>query len=176
MAATTGMCRSELLGLAWQTVNLDGGRLCVEQQLVPTKGVATFGPPKSRRSERTIALDPDTIEALRRNRDTQALERDVAGPAYDDSDLVFCDGLGSPIAPQRLSDAFLRHRKRAGIPIGHLHTLRHTAATIVLTERAPPHLVAARLGDDPKTTLATYAYLLLNSDGPGRRGRRRGAR
>ena len=52
----------------------------------------------------------------------------------------------------------------AGIPTGTLHTLRHTAATLALTEGVPVHIVAARLGDDPNTVLSTYAHLLPQSD------------
>jgi integrase len=50
------------------------------------------------------------------------------------------------------------------LPTGTLHVLRHTAATIALTEGVPVHIVAARLGDDPKTVLSTYAHLLPQSD------------
>jgi len=46
-----------LLGLTWRTVDLDGARLSVEEQLLPTRGGASLGPPKSARSRRTIALD-----------------------------------------------------------------------------------------------------------------------
>jgi integrase len=165
LAATTGMRRGELGGLTWRSLDLDAGRLRVDRQLLPTRGGPTFGPPKSRRSERTIALDPETLGALRRHRDTQLLERDVAGPAYVDQDLVFCDELGAPIHPQRLTGWFARHRKAAGIPTGTLHVLRHTAATLALTATPVPlHVVAGRLGDDPKTVLATYAHLLPHSD------------
>ena len=164
LGATTGMRRGELLGLPWRCVDLEAGCLRVEQQLVPTKGGCTFGPPKSRRSERTIALDPETVGALRRHRDVQRLERDLAGPGYDDRDLVFADELGRPIYPSRLGERFVKARKAAGLPTGTLHTLRHTAATIALTERVPLHIVAARLGDDPKTILDTYAHLLPHSD------------
>jgi integrase len=164
LAATTGMRRGELLGLTWRTLDLDGATLRVEQQLVPTKGGCTFGPPKSRRSERTIALDAQTVEALRRHRDVQLLERDLAGPAYQDQDLVFAYELGRPIGPSRLSETFARRRKAAGIPVGSLHVLRHTAATIALTEGVPLHVVAGRLGDDPKTVLGVYSHLLPHSD------------
>jgi integrase len=165
LAATTGMRRGELLGLPWRCLDLEAGSLRVEQQLIPTKGGATLGPPKSRRSERTIALDPITVDALRHHRELQLLERDVAGPAYGpDLDLAFADELGRPVHPQRLTEWFARHRKAAGIPVGSLHVLRHTAATIALTNGIPLHVVAARLGDDPKTILATYAHLLPHSD------------
>ena len=134
------------------------------RQLLPTKGGVTFGPPKSRRSERTIALDADTVQALRGHRDIQRLERDLAGRAYEDGDLVFCDELGRPYYPTRLGEWFVKARKAAGIPTGSLHILRHTAATLSLTNGVPLHVVAGRLGDDPKTILSTYAHLLPLSD------------
>jgi integrase len=164
LAATTGMRRGELLGLTWRWVDLDGGRLSVEQQLMPTKGGPSFGPPKSARSRRTVALDPETVAALSRHRDTQLLERDFAADAYRDQDLVFCDPLGGPIRPEALSRLFTRYRKAAGIPSGVLHTLRHTAATLMLTGGVPVHIAAARLGDRAETVLSTYAHLLPQSD------------
>jgi integrase len=44
--------------------------------------------------------------------------------------------------------------------------LRHTAATLALsaTPPVPLHVVAARLGDDPKVVLSTYSHLLPHSD------------
>jgi integrase len=164
LAATTGMRRGELAGCTWRCLHLDGARLSIEQQLIPTRGGVSFGPPKSARSRRTIALDPETVDALRNHRETQLLERDFAGDAYVDTDLVFADPLGGSIHPQRLTQWFMEHRKAAGIPTGTLHTLRHTAATLALTAGVPVHIVAARLGDNPTTVLSTYAHLLPQSD------------
>lgn len=130
------------------------------------KADGSFGPPKSRRSERTIALDQETIDALRHHIATQLLERSLAGAAYEDSDLVFCDELGRRLRPDSLSVTFGRLRKAAGVPVGSLHCLRHTAATLALSADPPVplHVVAGRLGDDPKTVLNTYAHLLPHSD------------
>ncbi len=164
LAATTGLRRGELCGATWRCLDLDGARLAVEQQLVPGPGGVSFGPPKSARSRRRIALDAETVDALRRHRDAQLLERDFAGAAYSDRDLVFCDPLGGPISPMTLTRQFGEHRKAAGIATGTLHVLRHTAATLALTSGVPVHIVAARLGDDPRTILATYASLLPQSD------------
>ena len=161
LAATTGMRRGELLGLTWRALDLEGARLTVDQQLTPALELA---PPKSERSRRAVALDPDTVAALRARRETQVLERDFAGDAYDDRDLVFCDELGGPIHPRRLGEHFHRHRQAAGVVTGTLHTLRHTAATLALTNGVPVHIVAARLGDRPEQILSTYAHLLPQSD------------
>jgi integrase len=164
LAATSGMRRGELLGVTWQALDLDGARLQVDQQVIPARGGVSFGPPKSARSRRTLALDPGTVEALRAHRDTQRLERDFAADAYGDRDLVFCDELGGPLHPGSLSRTFTGYRKAAGVPTGSLHTLRHTVATLALTAGVPVHIVAARLGDDPRVVLSTYAHLLPQSD------------
>jgi integrase len=91
------MRRGELLGLTWRS--LDGSRLGISRQLVATTGGYTFGPPKSRRGERTIALDPGTVAALDHHRELQQLEHDLAGDAYQDSDLVFCNELAGSSRP-----------------------------------------------------------------------------
>jgi integrase len=72
--------------------------------------------------------------------------------------------VGGPIYPSRLTERFAELRDAAGIPTGTLHTLRHSSATLALTSGVPVHIVAARLGDDPKTILGTYAHLLPQSD------------
>ncbi len=79
---------------------------------------------------------------------------------------MFCDELGRPIYPTRLGEWFVKARNAAGLPTGSLHILRHTSATLALTATPPVplHVVAGRLGDDPKTVLATYAHLLPHSD------------
>ena len=164
LAGTTGMRRGELAGLTWRCLDLDAGRLSVEQQLLPTRGGVSFGPPKSVRSRRTVALDPETVAVLRAHRETQLLERTFAGDAYQDGDLVFCDPLGGPVHPQRLTARFAELRKAAGIQAGTLHVLRHTAATLALTAGVPVHIVASRLGDTPTTLLERYAHLLPQSD------------
>jgi integrase len=159
----TGMRRGELLGLTWLALDLEAGKLRVDQQLLSTAGGCTFGPPKSRRSRREVALDAETVEALRRHRDAQLLERDFAGDAYEDHDPVFADELGQPIYPTKLTRAFKRHRKAAGVTTGSLH-LRHTYATLALTNGVPLHVLAARIGDRAETVLANYAHLLPTSD------------
>jgi integrase len=164
LAATTGLRRGELAGLTWRCLDLENARVSVEQQLIPTRGGVSFGPPKSSRSRRTVALDAETVNVLGEHREIQLAERAFAGDAYLDQDLVFADELGGTIHPQRLTEWFGQLRKAAGLPTGTLHVLRHTAATLALTSGIPVHIVAARLGDNANTVLSTYAHLLPQSD------------
>jgi integrase len=164
LAAMTGMRRGEVLGLTWRCLDLEGGHLDVEQQLVPTQGGPTFGPPKSARSRRRVALGKETVAALKAHREAQQLERSFAGDAYEDHDLVFCSATGAPIPPGVLTTMFEARRKAAKLPKLGLHGLRHTHATHLLTIPRPVHAVAARLGDRPEQILRTYAHLLPLSD------------
>jgi len=157
LAVTTGMRRGELAGLRWADIDFAAAELAVERQLKPNRA---FGPPKSDNGARDVALDAGTVEVLREHRDAQLVERALAGAAYTDDDLVFCDELGERLRPQGLTESFARHRKAAGIPVGVLHDLRHTATTNALTAGVPLHIVAAHIGDDAKTLLRTYAHLL----------------
>jgi integrase len=155
------MRRGELAGLTWRCLDLDGARLSVEQ-LGPGGG-CTFGhprrPARGARSRWTRRRCAPYASTARRSSSSAP----SADDAYVDSDLVFADELGGPLYP-RLTEVFVRLRKAAGIPSGTLHVLRHTAATLALTNGIPVHIVAARLGDDPNTVLGTYAHLLPQSD------------
>src|SRR3954471_15505390 len=85
--------------------------------------------PNARRPDRTLFRRAAYADKLRAHRDTQLLERDFAGPAYTDRDLLFGDPLGAPIQPRRLGEHFHRHYEAAGIPPGTLHTPRHDGDT-----------------------------------------------
>ena len=58
LLAMTGLRRGETLGLRWQDVDLDHGSLRVVQQLVDVNGRLHFGPPKTKKGARTLAVAP----------------------------------------------------------------------------------------------------------------------
>jgi integrase len=165
VAVAAGLRRGELLGLTWLGFSDERGTIEVHQQLVPTRGGPTIQACKTKGSHRTIRLDPDTVASLEAHREAQQVERALAGDAYDDEDLIFCDELGGPIHPQRLTGAFHGLRATAGIRPGRLHDVRHSNATSLLTEGVPVHVVSARLGhSSPMVTLSVYAHVLPRSD------------
>ena len=96
LLATTGMRRGEVLGLRWSDVDVDAGNLSVEQTLTAPNRQLILGPPKTAKSRRRIALDPRSIDALRRHKRRQNEERLQMGELWsNDADLVFCREDGS---------------------------------------------------------------------------------
>ncbi|HEX8862688.1 MAG TPA: hypothetical protein VGC06_27075 [Actinomycetes bacterium] len=100
--ATTGLRRSELLGLPWAAVDLDAAELAVVQRLVRVdrKWVVRRGT-KTPKSARRIALDQATVALLRAHRARQLEERLAWGPAWQDNGLVFAARTGACSGPTR---------------------------------------------------------------------------
>jgi integrase len=66
LLAMTGMRRGEALGLAWDDLDMESGRLTICRAWVPVNGRRQMSEPKTKRGRRTIALDPVTCEALKK--------------------------------------------------------------------------------------------------------------
>ena len=133
LAASTGMRRSELLGLTWTATDLPESRLSVTQSLHRVKGVTTLEAPKTRRSARQIALDPETVRALTTHRSEQA-RQELSAADYQDADFVFAKPDGTPLNPAWVTRRFSKLADSAGLPHIRLHDLRHTWATLALQQ------------------------------------------
>lgn len=162
----TGLRRGEALGLAWESVDLDAGVLTVSRSLVDTEwGRPVFSTPKTSAGGRTINLDEETLEVLRRHRTAQLQERLRAGASYVDHGLVFAHSDGTPHHPDRVSRSFRLATKKAGVPEVRLHDLRHCHATLLLLAGVPAHVVQRRLGHSHVSiTLSVYAAVMPSQD------------
>jgi integrase len=161
LLATTGVRRSEALGLGWQYVDLDAGRLSVVRILAAVEdNDPVWADPKTKRGRRVIALDRATVAALKALRVEQAREKLAVGPGYVDHDLVFCRPDGMPWHPDRFTRTFQRKVRELGLPMIRLHDLRHTWATLALESGVHPKVVSERLGHSTVSiTLDIYSHV-----------------
>lgn len=146
---STGMRRSEVLGLRWPYVDLEAARVAVVDTVVVVKSrpVLRLEETKSRRSRRVVALDSKTVAILREHRAAQAAERLLAGPAWEDSGLVFSDELGGVISPAWFTRTTKTLATDAGVtPLTPHPAARHTWATLALSSGIPAKVVQERLG------------------------------
>ncbi len=160
LALATGMRRGELLGLRWEDVDLDAGRLAVRRNLVAIDNGTAEGEPKSGRP-RTVALGPDTVAVFRAHRRRQLEERMAWAEAWTDTGLVFVREDGTALHPQSLRHQLGRLAKVAGVPVIRVHDLRHTAATHLLARGVPVKVVQEMLGHASATiTQDLYGHVL----------------
>jgi len=167
LIATTGLRRSEALGLRWQDVDLDRGVLTVRQQLVKTRtqGLQTTAP-KSDRGRRPIRLMARALTALRAHRERMDVERAAAAPPWPASELVFVTRQGAGYNGKTIDTHWRRLLARAGLPHLRLHDLRHTLATLLLAQGEHPRLVQELLGHSQVSmTLDVYSHVLPSLHG-----------
>ncbi len=165
LLAMTGMRRGEALGLAWEDVDMEQGSLTIRRAWIPVNGVAQFSEPKSRRSRRTIALDPVTLEVLRVHAARQADEQSTWQESAAAAALVFTRPDGRPLVPWVVSKAFREQAKAAILPPIPLHGLRHTYATLARASGVNPRIVSGRLGHATVAlTLDVYSHVLPQAD------------
>jgi len=162
LALSTGMRRSEILGLKWEDVDLEVGYLQVRRGLtVSPSGGVEVDDPKRFSSKRKIDLGSKAVAALKAHRKRQAEEK-LKSPSWEERGFVFTTHQGGYLHPQTLYTAYFKPlRDRAGIPSIHFHDLRHTYATLALLNGVPVKVVSEVLGHkDVSTTLRTYAHVL----------------
>jgi integrase len=164
-AVITGMRPGEYMGLKWSDVDFEKGTATVQRSLlgVPTEKGERFGEPKTPQSRRTIPLPGALLRQLREHRRRQAEERLRAGSEWTGLDLVFCTDTGKPLDLHNVRVRnFKPILKRAGLPEKlRLYDLRHTCATLLLSEGVHPKVASERLGHSSIVlTLNTYSHIL----------------
>ena len=163
LAITTGMRLGELRGLRWADVDLTRGHLQARSTLYMLEGKWIFGEPKSERSRRGITLSSLAVNALKAHRTTQLEHRLEMGEEWQDWDLVFCGPLGQPITDRAVRGPFHRMLAKIGLPPIRLHDLRHSAATLLLSQGVHPRIVQDLLGHSTiSLTLDVYSHMLPN--------------
>ncbi|WP_242227304.1 tyrosine-type recombinase/integrase [Bacillus cereus group sp. BfR-BA-01315] len=153
----TGLRVNEATALRWkEDIDLENRTLTVSYSLRMTNGSKwELGPTKTQAGMRTIALDADTIENLRRWK--------VAQEKVGIIDFVLSYD-GRPTWKSTIARIITRHAQLAGVKRIQAKGLRHSHASFLINEyNANPLVIKDRLGhEDIKTTLSTYSHLYPN--------------
>lgn len=148
IAVVGGLRLGEIFALRWRDVDLgDEPVVHVRGSLQRVRGRLTIVEPKTDESMRDVAIGSLGADALRRHRVRQNQERLQLGSDWDDNDLVFANYRGRFMAP----DYFVRRHFQAvlvdaGLPRIRFHDLRHTFATLQLSNRQPVKIVSEMMG------------------------------
>ncbi len=171
LAASTGMRPEEYLGLTWADLGPGYRSLTIQRVLVRPKKVVKgqpnwrFESPKTVKSRRTLALEPEMAELLVSHKIQQDKEKASAGSGYEDNGLVFATTIGTPENSANLRNRGLKRiLRRAGLREDlTLYSLRHSAATALLKDRENLRIVADMLGHSTtRLTADLYSHVTFD--------------
>lgn len=158
----TGMRRGELLGLEWTDFDKKNGLLNITKtlQYLPDRGLFEDDT-KNESSHRVIKLAKSAVNALNAQHRWQLEQRLKVGSYWKQSDKIFTGPFGDPIHPDTLSGWFRDFVARSDLPSIHLHSLRHTNATLQIANGSAVTTVAGYLGHaNASTTTKVYAHAI----------------
>lgn len=153
----TGIRRGECCALCWENIDFSSGAVAINGNLcyTPAKGIYLDTPKNGHR--RTVYVGTETLSLLRQLRTEQAAK---AFSAY-----VFTqEGSPEPMHPQSPTRYLKKLSARCGLADLHPHKLRHTFASVAITNGADVASVSEALGHaDKSTTLRMYTHASAES-------------
>jgi integrase len=165
---TCGPRRSELLGLAWDCIDLDAATLTIRRTVVEVGHAPVLREQtKTDGSERTIAIPAALVDLLREQK-TRVLATALKwGKGYRRDPLFVFPGLaGEPMSPQSLTLRMRQVMRRARVEgLSPCHAWRHTSATALLHAGQNIKTIQARLGHStPAITMGLYVHPAEEAD------------
>ena len=148
----TGIRRGECCALRWEDINMESRSITIKGNLcyTPERGVYLDTPKNGR--ERTVYFSAALLPLLRQHRQQQS---ESAVSVY-----VFTkQGSYEPMHPQSPTRYFSKFGERYGVQGMHPHKLRHSFASVAITNGADIASVSEALGhSDKAVTLRMYTH------------------
>ena len=166
LAVFCGLRLGEVGALRLSDVDWENGTIDITRALKYTPEKGNFeGPPKSEAGYRLIALPPGLMAVLHESREYQTDMASKIGDIWEGKGWIVHGWNGARLAHGTPSSQFRVFCRKNGFEDITFHSLRHTHATILLSNNIDAVAVASRLGHgDATITLQTYAHALRRRD------------
>lgn len=159
LALATGARRSEICGLNWSDLDLDGRTISITKAYIDSRSGPELVETKTAKSRRRASVPESALKMLSEWREIAQRETELFEVHLTGGTPLFCTADGVRLQPQSLSRAWRRACKRVGVSIK-FHALRHTFATTALEAGVPLPFVSNQLGHASITITAdTYGHV-----------------
>ena len=155
----TGLRMGEMLALSWDCVDFEKSTLRIYRQLHQVKDRYVFGTLKNDKP-RFVPLPASALELLRKQQAQQRIWKLAAGALWENSDdLVFTNEVGRHLAPNTVRAELSRVTERMNLEGFRFHDLRHSYATLCLSEGVDIKTLQSNLGHHtPAFTMEQYGH------------------
>lgn len=158
-----GLRRGEAIALRWSDYDQKAKTLSISRNRKKEGSKVVVGSLKTEASRRTLPLPEFLSQVLDEHKLTQLKEKEYLlslGVAWAEPEPIFTTLTGKYLDPDNTSKLFKTLTKNAGLDGWHLHELRHSAATILLSESVPLEQVSKLLGHASiRITSDVYGHL-----------------
>ena len=153
----TGVRLGELMELEWSDIDFTNGIVSINKssQYLADKGVFTKTP-KTKSSIRDVAIPDFVVSLLEEYKSWYEEQKSIYGELWTNSDRLFVQSNGKPMHPSTISKWFVKFVKEIGLPVINFHGLRHTNATLPISQNIDVAVIAARLGHAQITTTFNF--------------------
>ncbi len=164
-----GLRRSEILGLTWDDVDLDAGRMLIQRAVIEDehKNIIIRETTKTSTSRRLIDLPPGLLALLRQHRAFVFEQAMAFGADYQRQPfLVFPEVGGRVMRPSALTSKLRSLMRSAGVKgIQPVHGHRHSMASHMLAAGVDLKVVSVRLGhSSTRITHDLYVHVVEDAD------------
>ena len=157
----TGCRRGEIMGLKWEKVNLEDGKLRIDTALLYSQEKGLYETSTKTADIRNLTIPTETVTLLRQYRAYQAETRLANGDRWQNTGYVFTRDNGLPMNPQSIGGWLNDFSKRHGLPHINPHAFRHTVASMLIANGTDVVTVSKQLGHSSvATTENFYAHII----------------
>jgi len=160
VTAVYGLRRSETLGLKWDSIDFNDGRVTIKHTVVRHISLIEKDKTKNASSYRSFPLLPEMRSLFLDLKRQDEENRKLFGRSYTQSEYIFKWADGRPFAPDFVTQKFATLLKKHDLPHIRFHDLRHSCASNLLAMGFNLKDVSEWLGhSDIQITANTYAHL-----------------
>lgn len=116
LGASLGLRIGEVCGLKWEDINFNAGTIQIRRTLQRVKDINAkdgerktnliFTEPKTEKSRRSLPISNELLHILKSHQKRQKAAKFKVGELWQENDLIFCTGIGTPFDPRKLTDSF----------------------------------------------------------------------
>lgn len=160
ITAMFGLRRSEALGIKWDSIDFDAGRLTIQHTVTKVTKAVAKDKTKNASSYRSFPLDEAARRIFLQLKEDESRNRKLFGKEYQHNSYVFKWPDGHPFAPDYVTRHFNLLLKKNSLPHIRFHELRHSCASLLINQGFTLKDVQEYLGHaDIQMTANIYGHL-----------------
>ena len=167
-----GFRRGECIALEWADIDFTNNIIHITKSTSIVNGKPYTKPPKNVTSVRDVSIPDYIADLLRQWQQDQETYKLSIGSKWAGNNYIFIQWNGSQMYPstpyhtfKKVISRYNAEHKTEPLPEITLHGLRHTSATLLISEHVDPKTVSNRLGHaQTSTTMNIYSHALRKKD------------